>query len=504
MNTLKPYIFCMAFIFLWGCSMDNNSVIGTKHPSPYWDTEKVISQSDNVARTQEQLIKSIEKTSSEKIEVEPVMPSYDPLEDHMVSFSALDEDLETVLYSIAQSVGLNLIIVPGLNEEEKLVTLNFEEVSAATVMREVLLSYDLYYEIDQNIIRVKAFEERFFTLNFLDADIEMTFEVGGDVLGAGETESTSGLSGSFKLSGKGAKKGNAYDLVELMVQRVISQEGLFSMNRLSGSLYVKDTPAGIKSVSVLINHLKEMMSRQVLIEARIIEVKLSEQFTWGIDWDVLRSGISTSTLLNSASWSLGEGLILSGSHRSYNVDSAIDALQTFGDTNIISNPSIRSKHGKPAILSVGTSFTYKKSVTTYTTTSSSQTQDQTDVEVSTVFEGLILGIEPFIEQDGNVTLLINPIISAVDRDSLEPVSVVGDSSDSISLPEVSIREMSSTIGIKSGETIFLGGLIDKYQQSEDQGFPILSSIPLLGYLFKDVKEREQARELVIVLEVTVL
>jgi len=69
---------------------------------------------------------------------------------------------------------------------------------------------------------------------------------------------------------------------------------------------------------------------------------------------------------------------------------------------------------------------------------------------------------------------------------------------------VSIREMSSTIGINSGETIFLGGLIDKYHQSEDQGFPILSNIPLFGYLFKDINEREQARELVIVLEVTVL
>ena len=126
------------------------------------------------------------------------------------------------------------------------------------------------------------------------------------------------------------------------------------------------------------------------------------------------------------------------------------------------------------------------------------------MEVSTVFEGLILGIEPFIGEDGNVTLLINPIISAVDRDSLEPVLVTGSSSDSISLPEVSIRGMSSTISIRSGEVIFLGGLIDKYSQSEDQGVPILSSIPLLGYLFKDVNERERARELVIVLKVTVL
>ncbi len=506
MKTLKLYMFCMAIFFLWGCSSDKHTVVGKKYPSPHWDTKKVLAESDNVARVQEELVKSIEKTSLEKIEVEPVLPSYDPLEDHMVSFSALEEDLETILYSIAQSVGLNLIIVPdlGMGDKDKLVTLNFEQVSAATVLREVLMSYDLYYEIDKNVIRVKAFEEKFFTLNFLDTDIEMSFEVGGDVLGAGETGSSSGLSGNFKLSGKDAKKGNSYDLVELMVKRVVSNEGKFSISRLSGSLYVKDTPAVIKSISVLINHLKEIMSRQILIEARIIEVVLSDQFDWGINWNVLRSGISTSTLLDSASWALGGGLVLSGSHRAYNIDTTIDALKTFGDTNLISSPSIRSKHGKPAILSVGTSFTYKKSVTSTEVTSSSQTESQTEVEVSTVFEGLILGIEPFIGTDGNVTLLINPIISAVDRDSLEPVSVTGSSDSSISLPEVSIREMSSTISIRSGEVVFLGGLIDKYRQSEDQGIPIFSSIPLLGYLFKDVNERERARELVIVLEVTVL
>ncbi len=504
MRTQKQYILCMAFIFLCGCSSDKYSLIEGKHQSPYWNTTKVAVEAEKVANVQDELRHSIERTSLEKIEVEPIMPSYDPLEDHMVSFSALDEGLETILYSIAQSVGLNLIIAPNLVKKNKPVTLNFEQVSAATVMREVLTSYDMYYEIDQNIIRVKSLKERFFTLDFLDTNIEMTFDVGGDVLGGGETESASGLSGSFKLSGKGAKKGNAFDQVELMIQRVISKQGTFAMNRLSGSLYVRDTPTSIKSVSKLINHLKEMMSRQILIEARIIEVKLSDKFSWGIDWDLLRTQTSTSTLLNNASWALGEGLILSGTHGAYSISSTIDALQTFGETNLVSNPSIRSKHGRPAILSVGTSFTYKKSVTTYTTTSSAETADQTEVEVSTVFEGLILGIEPFIEQDGGVTLLINPIISAVDRNSLEPVSIGGSSGSSISLPEVSIREMSSTISIKSGEIIFLGGLIDKVFQTEDEGIPILSSIPLLGNLFKDIKKREYARELVIVLEVTVL
>ncbi|RZB35397.1 MAG: hypothetical protein SRB2_03195 [Desulfobacteraceae bacterium Eth-SRB2] len=71
-----------------------------------------------------------------------------------------------------------------------------------------------------------------------------------------------------------------------MVKQVISKGGKYSLNRLSGSLYVKDTPAEIRSISTLINHFKEMLSRQILIEARIVEVTLSDEYKYGIDWDL--------------------------------------------------------------------------------------------------------------------------------------------------------------------------------------------------------------------------
>ena len=167
--------------------------------------------------------------------------------------------------------------------------------------------------------------------------------------------------------------------------------GGYSLNRLSGSLYIKDTPAVIKSIAKLINHFKEMLSRQILIEARIIEVSLSDGYRYGIDWSLLRKEAKTATKVNEASWALGTGLIISGVRKAFTIDTAIDALRTFGDAKIVSNPSIRSKHGKPSIISVGTSYTYKKSVET-TSTFEETTRETTDVEVSTVFDGLILGV----------------------------------------------------------------------------------------------------------------
>jgi MSHA type pilus biogenesis protein MshL len=371
-------------------------------------------------------------------------------------------------------------------------------------LKEILGTFDLFYEVKQNVIRIQPYEERIFKLNFLDADVEATFDVGGDVLGAGETEQVQGLSGNFKLSGKGAKKSNPYSVLEEMIKGMLSKGGKYSLNTSSGSLYIKDTPAVIRSVSSLINHLRETLARQILIEARIIEVSLSDKYSYGIDWSVLRDQVTSTTKVNYASWSLGRGLVLRGIHNDFSMDAAIDALRAFGDSKVVSNPSIRSKHGRPAIISVGTSFTYKKSVSTTRLDRDAGVEETTDVEVSTVFDGLILGVIPFIEANGQITLLINPIISDVDPDSLSPKAVTASGTESISLPVVSIREISTTIGVKSGDVVVLGGLIDKRRQTSKEGVPFLSAIPGLGYLFKNEASRDETRELVIILSVSMV
>ena len=126
----------------------------------------------------------------------------------------------------------------------------------------------------------------------------------------------------------------------------------------------------------------------------------------------------------------------------------------------------------------------------------------TDVEVSTVFDGLILGVIPFIGQNQKISLLINPINSSVDRNSLIPRSLGGSTSGSeISLPEVRIKEISTTIDLEDGDVVVLGGLIDDIQSKEDQGVPILSSIPIIGYLFKNEIKNVESRELVIIISV---
>ena len=487
----------LLLVLLWvGCAHKSTET-GTLVSIP----DKIKAESEELAKIHKELRDALEKVPTKEMEVKPVIPAYDPLEDRIVSFSLVDEDYKMVLYSLAQSVGMNIIIDPQVKTEERRLTINFQNVSAAAVLREVLDTFNLYYEVKDNVIRVKPFQERIFKLNFLDTFIDTDFVVGGDVLGAGEVEAVEGLSGSFKISGKGAEQnqGNPYEVIESMVKQVISADGKYFLNRLAGSLYVKDRPESIRSIARIVNHAKQMLSRQILIVARIIEVGLREEHSYGIDWEVLWQELDiTDNSSIRAGWSLEEGLVLEGIFDNFDIGAAIDALETFGDVNIVSNPSIRVKHGKPAIISVGSSISYTKSTET-TVLSNDQRDTITEVEVSKVFDGLILGVIPFIQADGGITLLINPIKSDVDRESLELIDV---GNQQVTLPEVNIKEISTTISLKSGDAVILGGLIDNRKVNSDKRVPILGSIPVLGYLFKNEFKRDEKQELVIILSVS--
>jgi MSHA type pilus biogenesis protein MshL len=497
-RTMMVILGTLAFA-LSGCSWGPSPINNPRKHYPERIPSQIADESKKLEQIQKELKAGLERTSPLKIDVAAVAPVYDPFEDQIVSFSVVDESLQTVLYSLSQAAGVNIIIHPQVSDDQRKLTLNFENASASVVLNEILAAYDLAYEMEGNVIKVTPYTEKIFHLDFLDTNIEGKFEVGGDVLGASESDSSVGLSGRFNLTGQTTSKNNAYDILADTLRPILSQGGKLSINRLSGSLYVRDHPSVIRSVARLVQHYKAMLQRQILIEAQIIEVSLSDQYQYGIDWSVLKDLSGAATELTSAAWSLGDGLVFSGTSGDFSINTAIDALNLFGDTKVVSNPTIRSKHGQPAIISVGTSFTYKKSVQTTRTTTGSSEDNSTEVEVSTVFDGLVLGVVAFIDETGRITLLINPIKSDVDQASLED-QAVGEGL-SISLPRVSIKELSSTIALNDGDVAILGGLIDKRRVTDNRGVPFLSAIPLLGHLFKHEDERDEMREMVILLHV---
>lgn len=497
-----PFLCFLALFLFSGCS---GKVADPTIPAEYEQGSlppQIISESKQLQEEQQMLQSSIQVQNTKVPDVEPVMPTYNPLAEHLVSFSLIDENIQLVLFSLAKSAGMNLILSPDLELDNKRITLKFDQVPASTVLDELLKSFDVYYEVKQNVIHVKSLQERTYSLNFLNTSVSTSFQVGGDVLG-GDDVNVGGLTGAFSISGKGGDQSNPYDALEASLTKFLSPNGKYALNRLAGTLYVKDSPKSIIAISGMILRLQKMLSRQLLIEAQIIEVGLSDKYEFGINWKHLRDSLATSSSLESFAWGAEAGLVINNgpSGSTNNFSAIINALKTYGSSKIVSNPTIRVKHAQPAMLSVGTSFTYLEKVTT-TTSTGDNTEDTTEPETATVFDGLILGVIPFIEDDNNITLQINPIKSDVDAESLVPVSFAG--GNSIALPIVNIKELSTTIGLQNNDIVVLGGLIDHQRNTAKSGIPGLSKIPFLGQLVRKDFNTQVSNELVIILKVSLI
>ena len=197
------------------------------------------------------------------------------------------------------------------------------------------------------------------------------------------------------------------------------------------------------------------------------------------------------------------GPALGVSYQGSNYGVVINALRSFGNLKVLSNPNVQVRNGTPALLSVGTSSRYvSQSASTQTVPGGGASTTSSSVQTDTVFSGVMVGVLPMVRDDGRIELLLNPMQSDVDPSSLQLVSVGGD--NLVSLPKVSYKGLTTTLNVGDGDVVVVGGLIDQRSSSNDRGAPGVSDVPLLGKMFGNENKVHGSRELVIVLRVRVL
>ncbi len=132
-----------------------------------------------------------------------------------------------------------------------------------------------------------------FHLDFVESQTTASFDAGGDVLGSASTSqgSTSSLTGNFRISGKSGNITNPYDSLQTSIKALLSAKGKADLNALSGTLYVRDKPSVVRNVEKLVSRYQKIVGSQVLIEARILEVRLADGYEFGIDWSLLREAL---------------------------------------------------------------------------------------------------------------------------------------------------------------------------------------------------------------------
>lgn len=511
---------------LAGCAMDRPLKERGRADTGYQELRNsTAAASERFARHTDSQRQLLEQAAPRTALPAPVMPSYDPLDDVRVSLSMDNTDVRHVLTALARETGMNLSLHPDLAATARIISLEFEQVPASQVFREILRIADLHGEVEGNVMRVSPFQEKFYDIDLIETNIQSRFNMGGDVLGSGGSSrggsgGSQALSGNYQLGGSSADMSNPYVVLETMLGTLMGAGESITVNRLSGTLFVRASPSTIRTVDRLVGRFQDMVHRQILLEARIIEVVLADAYRWGIDWTVVRdlvigsgnaavaisSGVAQAAetagaIARSSNPALsgdGTGVIISHASDADSTLLAMEMLEQFGEVQILSNPTLRARHGQPAMISVGTSNTFINEVEVTASTGTLNDTVSTDIQTDTVFDGLLLGVIPFIGDAGKISLTLNPIKSDVDRESLRLVEI---QDTAVALPEVNLKEMSTTVRVNDGDTIILGGLIDSVRSEDRRGLPGTTRGGGLGRLFGSEEMTHEIRELVIVMRV---
>ena len=290
------------------------------------------------------------------------------------------------------------------------------------------------------------------------------------------------------------------------------------INPMSGTVSVQATDRQHQLVQQHLDSITSSVQRQVLIEATIVEVRLSDAYQAGIDFSRIATagGLAISTLAGAGvaagAAALAAGAVTGGlsvARTGNNFNATIRLLQEFGNTRVLSSPKVMAINNQTALLKHVDNIVYFEvqaqqgvalagvgvQPTTFTTTA------------KTVAVGVVLGVTPQINEDGRVTLTVRPTVSrllgAGKRDP-NPSLCTPTSCISNFVPEVQVREMESVLQVGSGQTVILGGLMEDDVQFNREQIPVLGNVPEIGEAFRFRNERATKRELVIFIRPTVI
>ena len=277
------------------------------------------------------------------------------------------------------------------------------------------------------------------------------------------------------------------------------------VNRESGVLAVKATSRQHKQIQAFFDRVINSAQRQVLIEATIAEVTLSDRYQAGIDWSLVTGGGDQTFNQNLLGGNLGNtpffSLTLSDTLGSNPLNATLRALETFGDVKVLSSPKVMALNNQTAMLKVvdnAVYFTTEVEVSQgVNNTGNAVALAVVDTEVNTVPIGFVMSVTPYIDENDVVTMNVRPTISRIVDRVRDPNPELANAGVTSEVPVIQVREIESMLKINNGDTAVIGGLMQDQINRKQSGVPLLSSIPLLGGLFSYTDDEYVKSELVI-------
>ena len=304
------------------------------------------------------------------------------------------------------------------------------------------------------------------------------------------------------------------------------------VNPQSGVVVVRALPNELREVEKFLTTTQLIVQRQVILEAKILEVRLNDAYQTGINWNqLLRPGNDAirATSIGGGSVLVNEAGLSDIAGSQYNITNLtgqegalssafggvftlalkvgdfsafIELLETQGKVQVLSSPRVSTMNNQKAIIKVGTDEFFVTDVSSTNVSTGGTTSVNPSVTLTPFFSGVALDVTPQISEDNNVTLHIHPSISDV-VDQQKTVTI-GTVTQELPLARSTVRETDSIVRARSGQVIVIGGLMQDIITDQDAGAPGVKRIPVLGHLFKHTKNSSKKSELVILLKPVVV
>ncbi|EMC2457432.1 TPA: pilus (MSHA type) biogenesis protein MshL [Vibrio cholerae] len=345
---------------------------------------------------------------------------------------------------------------------------------------------------------------------------------------SGSSDGNSSSSSSRRSDSRGGteiettNESDFWPLLEKAVAQLLGGSGGQTViaNPQAGVLTLRAYPDEIRQVNEFLGISQQRMHRQVILEAKILEVTLSDGYQQGINWSKAFSS-------NGASYNIGSGTITQDSSgnpitsalpgldaigsllggqsnvviSSGSFDAVISFMATQGDLNVLSSPRVTASNNQKAVIKVGTDEYYVTDLSSVVGTGDNA-QASPDITLTPFFSGISLDVTPQIDNQGNVLLHVHPAVIEVEQQT----KIITYNSQEITLPlaRSSIRESDSVIRAKDGDVVVIGGLMKTNTIERVSKVPFLGDVPGLGNLFRNISNQTQKTELVILLKPTVV
>jgi MSHA biogenesis protein MshL len=479
----------------------------------------------------------------------PPAPAEEPRFDVAVS----EAPARAFFEGLADGTPYNMVFEPGISGT---ISLKLKNVTITEVLDAVGDAYGYDYRRMPTgfVILPPLLQTRLYEVNYLDIERRGTSRTGvssgqvgqseagqKDMLSEPPGEKFSGHSGAAQsdrvkeITGTSISTRTASDFwhdLELSLQSLVGADRGHKVvvNAQSGLIAVTATPRELRGVAQFLKRIQSVATRQVILEAKVLEVELADGFQAGINWAAIahrggttiggfqtgpQNGFGSASLLNQPSQQIpvGPGNIINrtltntlggafaAAINTADFNAYIELLSTQGKTRVLSSPRVSTLNNQKAVIKAGSDEYFVTGVSSNTVVGTSSATNR-DVSLAPFFSGIALDVTPQIAEDGQVILHIHPTISEV-NEKVKQLTVAG-VTDSLPLAFSQVRESDSVVKAKSGQLIVIGGLMRTTRAAQEYKVPGLGSVPVLGHLFRSQQQTTVHTELVILMRPVVI